>query len=78
MPLAGDAKEVGDMRTGRMHNTAMGACTKQLWHWGGRSAPNLLFHYWDSTCRYVQRFEEVPCGRRIDDILSNLGAIPFP
>lgn len=34
MPLAGNVKEIHDLRTGRMQDTAVGAWIRQWWHWG--------------------------------------------
>lgn len=75
--LAGDAKEIRDVRTGCMCDSAVGAWVKRWWLWGGASTTNYFCHYWDIDSPFVRCFKDVWYERCIGDILGHLRATPF-
>lgn len=78
MRLAGNDKEIHDLRTGRMRHTAIGAWIKHWWHWGVGSATDCLHHYRDTESHFGRCFEKVGYERHIGDIRGPLRATPFP
>lgn len=67
--LGQDVLKIGNVCTGRMRDTAIGAWIKQWRHWGGRGATDSFFHFNQSDSPYARFFEEVGSGRRFGDIL---------
>lgn len=70
--LAGSTKEIRDVRTERMCDTAVGAWIKRWWHWGGRGPTDYLYHFQDNDSTYAQCFGEAGYKRNDGDVLSHL------
>lgn len=78
MRFSGDAKEIRNMCTGCMHNTAVGTLIKQWGQGGGHGAMDSHCYYWDTYIPFMGCVEEVGYVRRPGDILGHLRLTPFP
>lgn len=71
-------KEIRDVCTGRMHDTAVSVWVKWLWNWGERGATDVLCQFMDICSPFLRCFEEVNYERRTGDILVHLQGTCFP
>lgn len=68
----GDTKEIFGVCTRRMHDTAVGAWTKQWWNQGGRNATDLHCHFRNNGSPFSRLFEEAGYVWLICYILGHL------
>lgn len=71
-------KEICDVLTKRISDTAVGVWIKWWWHWCERSATDLLLHYRDTNSPFIGCFEIVGYERGIGDILGQVQTTSFP
>lgn len=77
MGLADNVREIRDVQTCGMQESAAVAWIKQWKKWCGHSAADALCHFSQTNCPYVRYFEELGYERSLGDILRPLGGSLF-